>query len=131
MEQIILGKVRVQLFSADIIRIECSKNGKFCDENTFFIPNKTNYENNEVAYTQENGVICFGDYELYIPENAKSLVGVRLDKNGEKIYTYRKLKNGGELPPLTKHRKFLQYPIRHGLFCPKGATRKVQKANTR
>ncbi len=102
MEQIILGKVRVQLLSEDIIRIECSKNGKFCDDNTFLIPNKTNYENNEVAYTQENGVVCFGEYELYIPENANSLAGVRLEKNGKKIYTYKKLINSGELPALDK-----------------------------
>lgn len=102
MEQIISGKVRVQLLSADIIRIECSKNGKFCDDNTFLIPNKTNYENNEVAYTHKKGVVCFGEYELYIPEDAKSLTGVRLEKNGKKIYTYKKLKNSGELPPLDK-----------------------------
>ena len=102
MEQIISGKVRVQLLSADIIRIECSKNGKFCDDNTFLIPNKTNYENNEVAYTHKKGAVCFGEYELYISENAKSLTGVRLEKCGKKIYTYKKLKNSGELPPLDK-----------------------------
>ena len=90
MEQIISGKLRVQLLSADIIRIECSQNGKFCDSNTFFIPNKTNYENNEVAYTQEESVVCFGEYKLYIPEDAKSLTGVRLEKDGKKIYTDRK-----------------------------------------
>jgi len=102
MERFTYGNVRVQLLSEDIVRIEYANGGKFCDENTFFIPNKTNYENNEVAYTQENGVICFGEYELYIPENAKSLSGVRLEKNGKKIYTYKKLKNSGELPPLDK-----------------------------
>jgi len=102
MEQIIFHNIRVQLFSEDIIRIERMNRGKFCDENTFFIPNKNNYENNEVAYAQEEGVICFGEYELYIPENAKSLTGVRLEKNGKKIYTYKKLINSGELPPLDK-----------------------------
>ena len=102
MEQIISDKVRVQLLSADIIRIECSKNGKFCDDDTFFIPNKTNYENNKVAYTHKNGAVCFGEYELYIPEEAKSLTGVRLEKNGKKVYTYKKLKNSGQLPLLDK-----------------------------
>ena len=102
MEQIISDKVRVQLLSADIIRIECSKNGKFCDDDTFFIPNKTNYENNKVAYTHKNGAVCFGEYELYIPEDAKSLTGVRLEKNGKKVYTYKKLKNSGQLPLLDK-----------------------------
>ena len=102
MEQIISDKVRVQLLSADIIRIECSKNGKFCDDDTFFIPNKTNYENNKVAYTHKNGAVCFGEYKLYIPEDAKSLTGVRLEKNGKKVYTYKKLKNSGQLPLLDK-----------------------------
>ena len=102
MKQIILGKVRVQLLNEDIVRIEYAKNGKFCDENTYFIPDKEQYANTAIAYTQAEGVICFGEYELYVPENAKSLTGVRLEKNGKKIYTYKKLKNSGELPPLDK-----------------------------
>lgn len=101
MEQFIYGKTRIQLLSEDIVRIEYGKNGKFCDSNTFFIPNRTQFTGN-VAYTQEESVICFGEYELYIPENAKSLAGVKLEKNGKKVYTYKKLKNSGELPPLDK-----------------------------
>ena len=102
MNQFIINSIRVQLLNEDIVRIEYVKNGKFCDENTFLIPNKTNYENNKVAYTQENGVVCFGEYELYIPANAKSLTGVRLKKNGQKVYTFKKLANSGELPALDK-----------------------------
>jgi len=102
MEQFTYGKVRVQLFREEIVHIEYENRGKFCDENTFFIPNKTNYENNEVAYSENDGVICFGEYELYISPNAKSLSGIRLEKNGKKVYTYKKLKNSGELPALDK-----------------------------
>ena len=80
MEQIIYGNIRVQILNENIVRIEYGKNGRFCDENTFFIPNKTAYTG-VVSYTQEEGVICFGEYELYLPENAKSLKGVRLEKN--------------------------------------------------
>ena len=99
MEQIISGNVRVQFLSDNIIRIEYANKGRFCDKNTFFIPNKSHYAN-KVAYAHKRGAIAFGEYELYVPENAESLAGVCLYKHGEKVYTYKKLANSGELPPL-------------------------------
>ena len=101
MEQIIFDNIRVQLLSEHAVRIELKKKGKFCDKNTFFIPDRTQYTD-KIAYSVESGAVCFGEYRLYIPENAKSLAGVRLDKNGENIYRYKKLKNSGELPALDK-----------------------------
>lgn len=101
MEQIVFNNVRVQLLSEDIIRIERAKKGAFCDENTFFIPNRTSYRE-PITYTQEENVICLGDYELYIPENSCSLSGVRLEKNGKKVYGYKKQANTGEIPTLDK-----------------------------
>jgi len=102
MEQIICDNIRVQLLSEDVVRIEYGKNGKFCDDNTFFIPNKKGYAKNTVVFTQAENVIRFDEYELLIPENAKSLSGVRLEKNGKKVYSYKKLKNSGELTALDK-----------------------------
>lgn len=99
MEEIIYGNIRVQLLSEEIVRIEYGKNGKFCDENTFFIPNRTEYTGG-VSYTQEEGIVVFGKYQLYLPANAQSLEGVCLEKKGKEIYTYKKLANSGELPPL-------------------------------
>lgn len=99
MEEIIYGNIRVQLLSEDIVRIEYGKNGKFCNENTFFIPNRTEYKGS-VSYTREKEAICFGDYKLCLSESAKSLNGVCLEKKGKKVYTYIKLANSGELPPL-------------------------------
>lgn len=101
MEQIISGNVRVQFLSENIIRIEYGEKGKFCNDNTFFIPNKSNYDT-KVTYALKNGAIVFGEYELYVPENAKSLAGVCLYKNGNKVYTYKKLANSGELSSLYK-----------------------------
>ena len=86
MEQIVSNNIRVQLLSEEIIRIECGKDGKFLDGNTFFIPDKRQYANTCVAYSYNEGVICFGEYELYIPEDAKTLSGVRLEKNGKRVY---------------------------------------------
>lgn len=102
MEQIIFNNIRVQLLSNDIVRVEVAKKGAFCDDNTFFIPDRTQYAQNTVAYSFNEGVLCFGDYELYLPEGGKSLFGLRLDKNGKKVYSYKRLANTGELPALGK-----------------------------
>lgn len=101
MRQIILGNIRVQFLSEEIVRIEYGKNTKFCDENTFFIPSRSNF-GNKGADAFKNGAIVFGEYELYVPENARSLAGVCLYRGGKKVYTYKKLANSGELSPLNK-----------------------------
>lgn len=100
MEQIVYGNIRVQFFGADIVRIEYGENGKFCDQNTLFIPDKTRCENVPIAYAAEGGVLRFGAYKLYLPANAKSLHGVKLEKSGKNVYTYKPIKNSGELPAL-------------------------------
>ena len=101
MEQIIFGGIRVQILSEDVVRIEAARKGTFCDENTFFIPDRSQYAGTKTAYTVEENVICFGEYELYLPEGGKSLKGVHLDKNGKRVYTYRKKELSGELPPVS------------------------------
>ncbi len=100
MEQIRWGNLRVQLLSEQIVRIEVARKGQFCDGNTFFIPDRGEYRGTQVAYSVEQNVICFGDYELYLPERGNSLAGVRLEKRGKRVYTYRKKANSGELPPV-------------------------------
>lgn len=101
MEQFVYRNLRVQLLSEDIVRIERGKNGKFCDDNTFFIPNRTQYSKSIDCVEKENS-LCFGDYRLVIPEKAKSLSGIRLEKKGKKVYEYKSLANSGELPPLDR-----------------------------
>lgn len=127
MVQMISGNIRVQLFSEDVIRIERRKNGKFCDENTFLIPNKTNCEHNVVSYTQEDCAICFGDYKLYIPKDAQSLKGVWLEKNGTKVYAYKKLKNSGELPALDKTPEVFALSDTPRIIVPVGGYSKNKK----
>ncbi len=125
MEQIILGKIRVQLLSEDIVRIEYAEKGKFCDDSTFFIPNRTGFAG--AAYTGNEGVICFGEYELYLPESAKSLSGVRLEKNGKKVYTYKKLANSGELPPLDKTPEVFALSDTPRILVPEGGYSAARK----
>lgn len=126
MEQTIYGNIRVELLSEEIVRIECGKNGKFCDKDTFFIPNRSGFSGG-VAYTQEEGVVCFGEYELYLPENTTSLKGVRLEKNGKKIYTYKKLANSGELPALDKTPEAFALSDTPHIFVPEGGYSKDRK----
>lgn len=126
MEQIVYGNIRVQLLSENIVRVEYGKNGKFCDENTFFIPNRTGFTGG-VSYTQKGGAICFGEYELYLPENATSLDGVRLEKNGKKIYIYKKIANSGELPPLDKTPEAFALSDTPRIIVPEGGYSKERK----
>lgn len=102
MEQIVSNDIRIQLLSNDIIRIERAKNGAFLDNNTFFIPNREQCADNKVAYSFNEDVLCFGEYELYLPTSTKTLSGLRLEKNGKRVYAYKKLANTGELPALGK-----------------------------
>ncbi len=126
MEEIIYGDIRVQLLSEDILRIELKKDGKFCDGNTFFIPNRTDYTGS-ISYTQEESVVCFGAYELYLPENTKSLAGVRLDKNGKRVYTYKKTANSGELPPLNRTPEVFALSDTPRILIPEGGYSKERK----
>ena len=126
MEQIIYGNIRVQLLSENIVRVEYGKNGRFCDENTFFIPNRTALTG-DVAYVQEEGVVCFGEYELYLPENATSLKGMRLEKNGKSIYTYKKFSNSGELPALDKTPEAFALSDTPRIIVPEGGYSKDRK----
>jgi len=99
-EQILCGKIRVELLSHEVLRIEYGEDGKFCDENTFLIPDRRQYDKTAVAYTRERNMVRFGAYELSIPESGGSLSGVALKKDGKTVYTYVPLSNSGELPAL-------------------------------
>ncbi len=98
MQQFVNGNVRVQFFGENIVRLEYAKNGVFCDADTFLVANKSAYADTEVAATKNENVICFGEYELYLPEEGRGLLGARIEKNGKKIYAYKKIANTGELP---------------------------------
>lgn len=98
MQTIQFGNLRVQLLTSELVRIEYGRGGRFCDVPTFHIPDRTQFDATDIPYALEENVLCFGDYELYLPEHARSLRGVRLEKRGKLVYAYRKLKNSGQLP---------------------------------
>jgi len=129
MKQFIYGNVRVQLLNSRIVRIEYGKNGKFCDDDTFFIPNKNDFTTTDVSCTGKPHSVCFGDYELFIPENGRGLSGVRLEKYGKIVYSYKKLKNRGELPPLDKTPEVFALSDTPRIIVPEGGYSKNRKGN--
>ena len=116
---IIKNDIRVQLLNEEVIRLEFRHKGGFCDAPTFLIPYRAQFAG-DVAYTQKDGAICFGEYSLYIPDNAKSLSGIKLEKCGKKVYSYKKLKNSGELPALDKTPEVFALSDTPRIFVPEG-----------
>ena len=98
-ELILKNGIRVQVLSHEIIRIEQSYEDHFCDQDTFFIPNKTIYEGIDFCYQEkeEYYLITFDDYELHVPKEDE-LHGLVLMKNDEIIYNFTHIENTGELP---------------------------------
>lgn len=98
------GNIRIQFLTADIIRVEYDKKQRFCDQDTFFIPAKSQmegYEEYTVSETAEEYQISFWDKILLVSVQAASLRDVRLtDQAGETLYCGEIGKNSGELPPL-------------------------------
>ncbi len=97
MKAIELHAIRVQLLCTDILHIELAKNGKFCDEDTFFIPDKAQW-NPQNLPIDSDGCIAVEPYVLKIP-GEESLVGLTVSENGRQIYCLENTANTGELPP--------------------------------
>ncbi len=102
MQQIVFDNLRIQILSDDIVRVERAKNGAFCDDNTFFVPDREQYSDNKPEYSFSDGVLRLHGYELYMPTSSTSLSGLTVKKDDKKVYFYKKLRNSGELPPLDK-----------------------------
>lgn len=102
---IICGNIRIQFLTADIIRIEYDKEQRFCDQDTFFIPAKSEMEGFEdytVLETAETYRVSFADKILLVSGQAESLKDVRLtNQTGEILYCGEIGKNSGELPSLS------------------------------
>ena len=101
MDEFVIGRIRVQFPAKDIVRVERMKKGKFCDENTFFVPERSQLEGwSGAALTQEEACarIAFGEFTLVVPSGGRSLAGVRLERAGKPVWRYKKLANTGELP---------------------------------
>lgn len=101
---LIFNKIRIQLFSNDIIRLEYNKDKCFFDGQSLFIINRDALiEDNDYSIKKENGyyIISYKEVNIYLKESGISLKGTFIkDNNSKVIYKYRPLLNQGELPPV-------------------------------
>lgn len=102
MKEFVIGNIRIQVLCEEIIRLELAKKGKFCDADTFFIPDKGQFKDTLTKANCGDNRVDVGEYAIIIPENCKGLKDVYVEKNGVKVYTYKRIKNSGELPPFNK-----------------------------
>ncbi len=126
MKSITFGSVRIQLLSEEIARIEYARKGKFCDDNTFFIPSRDKF-GEETQFKQYGNYIVFGDYSLSVPEGGRGLSGITLTKNGSNVYRYKRLLNSGELPALDKTPEVFALSDNPRIIVPEGGYSKDRK----
>lgn len=99
MKEFIISKVRVQLLSENVVRIEQSRRGGFCDEPTYFIPDRLEFKGYDATVSQNAGcVISWNDAELVVPQGAQNLSDIKLLLDGKLVYKYKRAVNCGELP---------------------------------
>lgn len=104
MKDFIINQVRVQILSQNVVRIEQARRGKFCDESTYFIPDRSVFEGCDATFSQNGGncVISWNNYELIVPQGATGLADVKLFADDKLIYKYKRTPNCGELPAVEK-----------------------------
>ena len=103
--EVIAGRLRVQVLSDAIVRVEYAEDGKFFDGNSLFIPARKEFAGcgNVIARSKKTGTsVFFSGYELVLPSDPHSLHGVVLLREGKKVYSFGGEKNTGVLPPLDK-----------------------------
>lgn len=121
MKSLVLGKVRIQALTRDIIRIEYDKGGVFEDSPTFFIPDRNISSDDidiDVIENAEKKVVTIGELTLVIPDGEKSLKGTTLSCNGKEVYKYRAMNNCGELPSVGKTPYVFQVVDSPRIICP-------------
>lgn len=107
---ITVGDFRLQLLDESTFRLEYKYDNPifhtydWLDDDTLFVPNRTLYKGVK-DYKVEEGVasttVSFGDIKIVIPHNmTKSLLGVEVYQNGERIFTSTGVNpdNTGNLP---------------------------------
>ena len=133
-KEIIVDKIRIQILSNDILRIEYNEKNKFLDEDTFFIPNRNNYSFDGNVESYENNefiVVKFNNLEINIPKNNNGLkdVFVYSLKENRKVYIYKNIKNNGELPLLDKTPYIYSIIDNPRIVCPKEGYSYINKNN--
>ncbi len=117
--ELILNDLRICFFGKDIVRIERARDGYFCDENTFFIPDRNRSGQGGREYVLRGESLYFDEYALRIPQGG-GLNGLYLEKNGKTIYRYKRKKNSGELPRPYRTPEVFAISDTPRIFIPQG-----------
>ena len=120
MNEIVFFKLRVQFLKEGILRVERMRKGKFHDENTLVVPDRSQFSGWAVDYEANGNEIRFLDCKLVLPKKGNTLRGMRLIKGGKTVYRYKKIVNSGELPPLGKAGEVFALSDCPRIFVPEG-----------
>ncbi len=99
---ITLDKIRVQLLSDSLVRLEIKGPKGFEDRASYTVSNRTNWE--KIDYTQATegdfNVIATSAYKIYIPKDAKTLKGAYItDTKGSELWHYESDTNSNVYMP--------------------------------
>lgn len=100
MKEFVFDNVRFELLNDEIIHIEKATSTGFSNENTLFVPEKTNLTRSEF-FVQDNGdyITLFMNEYYLVYFKGRGVKEIKVyDKYGSTLYSYRKIPNSGELP---------------------------------
>lgn len=85
------GNVRVQILAERIVRIEEAANGKFVDQHTLIVPDRSVFGGTAVVRDEDKDTVILStkDFVVNIPKNAAGASDVKVfDKAGNQIYSF-------------------------------------------
>ncbi len=92
----IIGNIRIQLYSASVLRVEQSLDGAFFDEQSIAVTNRTDWPGVPVERIEEDGTIRLVTpaYTVVIPSTTPTARSITvLDPDGKNLWTYRSSEN--------------------------------------
>jgi len=101
-ESVIIGKVRVQLLSDTLVRVEQKTSKGFEDRASFSVAKRNGWDKVEYTQTEEDSyqVITTSAYKVYVPDGASNITGVYItDLEGKELWHYESLTNSNVFLP--------------------------------
>lgn len=121
--EFIIDKIRVQLISNEVIRLEYNKKKRFFNADSFLIPNRNSLIE-KVDFSKSEDDLYFylkvGEFTLSILKENSGLKDVKIyDLEKKDLVKLDSIKNSGELPPLNKTPKVFALSDSPHIVVPK------------
>lgn len=103
-KQLIVGRLRFTSLSDKILRIEAKSSNGFLDSNTFFIPNRNEFEIQEVTAKEDKDLVLvnFEPFEIKAKKDSRTLSDICVYEQGTLLFDCGSItSNSGELPPMS------------------------------